>query len=513
MECNFQKNHSLDARGSQEEAVENKQKKTNVALVTLAIFVATFMSAIEGTIVSTAMPTIIGNLNGIAIMNWVFSIYLLTSALMTPIYGKLSDMIGRKPVFIAGLLIFIIGSSLCGLSQSMGQLIAFRAVQGIGAGAIMPVTSTIIADIYPFEKRAKIMGLNGAAWGIAGILGPLLGGFIVDQWSWHWIFYINIPVGLAAVLLVSLFFHEDYTFEKKPVDYLGSFSLMGVLLSILYGIQVVGDTGRLSTESVSWFAAAALCSAVFLFAERRAADPIIPLGLFSSRTFVIQNTAAALVSGFLLGADIYIPMWMQGIKGLKAAMGGFAITPMSLTWMVGSFFASRFLLKHAVKHILAGSLAIIAASALLLGILPIATPFFVFLFITALIGLGMGLTITTTTVTVQNIVPREQIGIATSVNTLFRILGQTVMVSIYGIVLNNKMAQLIAGQKVSGTKITDEMMNQLINPLTAVNLDPTLLPTVRGILYAGIHSIFFYGFLIVLVAMAINAFDKEQKAN
>ena len=195
--------------------MENKQKKTNVALVTLAIFVATFMSAIEGTIVSTAMPTIIGNLNGIAIMNWVFSIYLLTSALMTPIYGKLSDMIGRKPVFIAGLLIFIIGSSLCGLSQSMGQLIAFRAVQGIGAGAIMPVTSTIIADIYPFEERAKIMGLNGAAWGIAGILGPLLGGFIVDQWSWHWIFYINIPVGLAAVLLVSLFFHEDYTFEKK----------------------------------------------------------------------------------------------------------------------------------------------------------------------------------------------------------------------------------------------------------------------------------------------------------
>lgn len=200
--------------------MEKSKKQTNVVLVTIAIFVATFMTAVEGTIVSTAMPTIIGSLEGMALMNWVFSIYLLTSAMMTPVYGKLSDMIGRKPIFIIGAIIFIMGSALCGLSQTMTQLIIFRAIQGIGAGAIMPVAFTIIADIYPYEKRAKVLGMNGAAWGVAGIFGPLLGGFIVDHLSWHWIFYINVPVGLLTILLVSLFLHEEYHFEKNQLTIL-----------------------------------------------------------------------------------------------------------------------------------------------------------------------------------------------------------------------------------------------------------------------------------------------------
>ncbi|HJE15041.1 MAG TPA: MFS transporter, partial [Lapidilactobacillus dextrinicus] len=172
-----------------------KKKQTNLVLVTIAIFVATFMTAIEGTIVSTAMPTIIGSLHGISLMNWVFSIYLLTSSIATPIYGKLSDRVGRKPIFIVGIVIFLIGSSLAGLSDSMLTLILARALQGIGAGAIQPMTFTMIADIYPFEKRAKVLGLNGSAWGIASIIAPLLGGYIVQHLSWHWIFFINVPVG------------------------------------------------------------------------------------------------------------------------------------------------------------------------------------------------------------------------------------------------------------------------------------------------------------------------------
>lgn len=488
--------------------MEKNKKQTNVVIVTIAIFVATFMTAVEGTIISTAMPTIIGSLEGMSIMNWVFSIYLLTNAIMTPIYGKLSDMIGRKPIFITGLLIFVIGSSLCGLAQSMEQLILFRAIQGIGAGAIMPVTSTIIADIYPFEKRAKIMGLNGAAWGIAGIFGPLFGGFIVDHLSWHWIFYINVPIGIVTIILISLFLHEDFTYEKKAVDYLGSITLTGTLLFLLYGIQVFGDAGTFKAPMLIWFGAAAVSFASFIFVEKRAADPILPLSLFSNRTFVIQNLAAALVSGFLIGVDVYIPMWMQGLKGLKAAMGGFAITPMSLTWIVGSFIAGQMLLKRPVKTILTTSLTIVSLSAFILVLLPITTPFYVFLLVTALIGLGMGLTITTTTVTVQNVVPKNQIGVATSVNTLFRILGQTIMVSLYGIILNHKMAEQLTVHQSTG--VESNMMNELINPLTAVHLDPNLLPTLRGILYDGIHNVFFYGLMTVLLALIFNQFAKKE---
>ncbi|MGB6179413.1 MDR family MFS transporter, partial [Carnobacterium sp.] len=442
--------------------MEKLKKQTNVKIVTLAIFVATFMTAVEGTIVSTAMPTIIGSLEGIAIMNWVFSIYLLTNAIMTPIYGKLSDMIGRKPILIIGLIIFVIGSSLCGLSQSMTQLIFFRAIQGIGAGAIMPVTSTIIADIYPLEKRAKIMGFNGAAWGVAGILGPLLGGFIVDLLSWHWIFYINVPIGIVTIILVALFLHEDFSYERKAIDYLGSLSLTSTLLFSLYGIQVIGDKGTFEVSMLIWFAFAVLSFSAFIYVEKRAVDPILPLSLFTNRTFVIQNLVAGLVSGFLIGIDVYIPMWMQGLKGLKAAMGGFAITPMSFTWILGSFIAGQIMFKQPVKNILTGSLAIISVSALIITQLTLATPFYVFLMVTALIGLGMGLTITTTTVTIQNIVPKNQIGVATSVNTLFRILGQTIMISLYGIILNKRMAEQLIIKESTGVK--SEMMNELINP-------------------------------------------------
>jgi Arabinose efflux permease len=286
--------------------IMKQKKQTNVALTTAAIFIATFMAAIEGTIVSTAMPTIIGSLNGIALMNWVFSIYLLTSSIATPIYGKLSDRIGRKPVFIVGIVIFLVGSTLAGLSHTMLTLILARALQGIGAGAIQPVTFTMIADIYPYEKRAKVLGLNGSAWGIASIIAPLLGGYIVQHLSWHWIFFINIPVGVITLLLAIFFFHEDREAEKAPIDVWGSATLSVFLLALMLFAQGLGTASNLWLNAL-WLVLAAVAGWGFVVVEKKATDPLIPLKLFKNNLFLGQNIVAALVSGVLIGFEVYIP--------------------------------------------------------------------------------------------------------------------------------------------------------------------------------------------------------------
>ena len=259
-----------------------QQRKTNVMAVTVAIYVATFMSAIEGTIVSTALPTIVGDLHGVSLMNWVFSIYLLTNAMMTPIYGKLTDLVGRKPVMQAGLIIFIIGSMMSGLSNSMPVLIFWRAIQGIGAGALMPVSMTIIADIYSFERRAKVLGFNSSAWGIASVLAPLIGGLIVDKLSWHWIFFINVPVGLITLFLFQFYLREPKRHNNVKIDYLGSFWLMLFLLCLMLSFQLLGNA------TISWVAVgtawiiSALSLWLFIRRESRTDEPVISMDLFKN---------------------------------------------------------------------------------------------------------------------------------------------------------------------------------------------------------------------------------------
>ncbi|MGV0167043.1 MDR family MFS transporter [Furfurilactobacillus sp. WILCCON 0119] len=482
---------------------------TNVTLVTVAIFVATFMSAVEGTIVSTAMPTIIGDLHGVTLMNWVFSIYLLTNSLATPIYGKLSDRIGRKPVFLFGLAVFIFGSMMSGLSNSMMTLIFWRAIQGIGAGTIMPVSFTIIADIYPFEKRAQVAGLNGAAWGIASVVAPLLGGFIVDQLSWHWVFFINIPIGLLTMLMIMVYLHEPRQERPTaPLDLAGSAWLTLMLLGLMYGFQVLGEA------PLSWwlvgtsFLLAAVGLIGFIHQERRAEDPIIDLALFNNRTFVIQNLTAALVSGYLVCFDVYIPTWTQGLLGLRASEAGFAITPSSVMWIVGSFIAGKIMGKLTPRQVVSISTTIVLVGAIVLVLLPVQPAFWVFLVISAELGVGFGLTITSTSVTTQHLVDPKIIGMATSFNTLSRSLGQTFMLAVYGIVMNTTLAH---GAETHA-HVSVGMLNDLINPQTARDLPAHLLPTLRQIMSQGVHNVFWVALGLVVVALLANIIFDRPKA-
>ena len=475
-----------------------KKRETNVLIVTIAVFVATFMTAIEGTIVTTAMPTIVGSLHGIEIMNWVFSIYLLTNAMFTPICGKLADKIGRRSIFIFGTLVFIIGSAMCGFSNTMLTLIISRAIQGIGAGAMMPVALTILADMYSAEKRAKMLGLNSTAWGIASVVGPLTGGVIVDMIGWHWIFFINVPIGLVLIGLVSYYLVEEkQEKDNKKMDIQGSLFLMTMLLTLLLAFQFLSESG-FDLKAVGMFGATILSIFLFIRAEKRAEDPVISLELFSSRIFSVVNLVAALISGFLMAVEVYIPMWMQGVLGYKAGLGGLVLAPLSILWVYGSSLVGRWMVLHSMKTVLLRTLGIALIGGVSLLVIPMKMPFIVFLVISGITGIGVGGTIVATTVQAQNSVGMDQLGVATSFNTLSKTIGQTVMVSVFGLILNT-----ITRTELAKAALTDDpdIMNKLVNPQTAKLLPENLLLPLREILHQGLWGIYVAGVALVLLAI------------
>ena len=475
-----------------------KKRETNVLIVTIAVFVATFMTAIEGTIVTTAMPTIVGSLHGIEIMNWVFSIYLLTNAMFTPIYGKLADKIGRRSIFIFGTLVFIIGSAMCGFSNTMLTLIISRAIQGIGAGAMMPVALTILADMYSAEKRAKMLGLNSTAWGIASVVGPLTGGVIVDTIGWHWIFFINVPIGLVLIGLVSYYLVEEkQEKDNKKMDIQGTLFLMTMLLTLLLAFQFLSESG-FDLKVIGMLGATILSIFLFIRAEKNAEDPVISLELFSSRIFIVVNLVAALISGFLMAVEVYIPMWMQGVLGYKAGLGGLVLAPLSILWVYGSSLVGRWMVQHSMKTVLLRTLGIALIGGVSLLVIPMKMPFIVFLVISGITGIGVGGTIVATTVQAQNSVGMDQLGVATSFNTLSKTIGQTVMVSVFGLILNT-----ITRTELAKAALTDDpdIMNKLVNPQTAKLLPENLLLPLREILHQGLWGIYVAGVALVLLAI------------
>ncbi|BDR53051.1 MFS transporter [Bombiscardovia nodaiensis] len=473
--------------------------------VTAAVFMATFMTAVEGTIVSTAMPTIVSDLRGLSLMNWVFSIYMLMCAVTTPIYGKLSDRFGRKPLINIGLAVFVVGSLLCGLSRSMVHLILARVIQGLGAGAIQPLTFTILADIYPIEKRAKMIGFNSSAWGVASIVAPLIGGFLVQQLSWHWVFAVNVPIGLIAIVLIQVFLKEDVRPHESPIDYWGIVLLTICLVTLMLGLQNLNGADNVWLSVVPLIVALAAAVALVVV-ERRQADPILPLKLFSNRTFVVENLAILLISGFLMGFETYLPIRMQSVLGFNPTMGGFALTPSSIVWLIGSFMAGKLLSKYPPHKMMSLSLVFLLVGCGITIFVPIHTSYLAFLGISAIFGYGFGLSITVGTMTSQSVVSSDEVGTATSFNTLARSLGQTLMISVFGIVMNVVMAQGVA--RTPG--LTLDMMDKMINPETAGQLPAQFLEPARVIVYDGLRWIFIVGFIILLLALIINLFDHKS---
>ncbi|MBV9256948.1 MAG: MFS transporter [Ktedonobacteraceae bacterium] len=416
-------------------------------LVIIALMLGMTLATLDTTIISTAMPRIVGQLGGITLYSWVFSIYLLTSTTTVPLYGKLADLYGRKPLFLAGMIIFLVGSVACALAQNMEQLILFRALQGMGAGAIIPLVLTIIADISTTrEERNRLQGLIGAVWGISSIVGPAVGGLIVDHLSWSWVFYLNLPFGIFSLIMLSLFFQETLPQrQKRPLDYLGTLLLTGTVISLLLALLQGGTAWAWSSlPSIGLFLATIVLGSLFFLVERQTADPIIPLSLFTNKTIAISSVGGFLLGGLMFGLPSYIPLFVQGVMGRSATEAGFVLIPESLTWSSISIFIAV-ILRHSSyrRTVRLGTFIAALGTGLLLFFMP-QTPLLFMLVSMMLIGCGLGLTSNVYTLSVQAASPRNLIGVASASIQFVRTIGGTVGVAVMGAILNAQMAQRFA---------------------------------------------------------------------
>lgn len=481
------------------------QTQTNRKMVTIAMLVAVLLVAIDVTVVSTAMPKIVSDLHGLSLYSWVFAIYTLTTCVTTPIYGKLSDLFGRKIVFMIGVVLFLVGSVLSGAAQSMAQLVWFRAFQGIGAGAVMPVTFTIIGDLFPGEQRARMQGVFSSVWGVAGLLGPLMGGLFVDHLSWRWIFYINLPVGIIAIVLVSLFLHEHVQKKTKHIDYWGALTFTVALSSLLYALLNGGQKYAWSSLTiVSLLIAFVLFTALFLVVESKAQEPMLPLSLFAMPVIAISNLMMFLMSFVLMGSNVYLPMWIQSILGHSATSSGLTLMPMSIAWPLGSTLAGRYMYRLGSKATAVFGAVTVLAGASWLVVVHLDSPYWYFVGLMIVLGFGMGYATTPTSVLVQSAVGWQMRGAATGSNTLMRSLGQTVGVTIFGTVFNHAITSYLGTNFPTGREASLLMGIIAAGSTTgsaAKTLPANVLHDVQRTLATGLHSVFVVTIIVAALGL------------
>ena len=464
------------------------QRQTNRRLVTIAVLVATFLAAMDVMIVGTAMPTIIGALGGLALYSWVFSSYLLTSTITVPVYGKLADLYGRKPVFVVGSIIFLAGSALCGTSQTMEQLIFYRALQGLGAGAVIPITVTIVGDIYPLEQRARMQGLFASVWGISSIIGPALGGFITDHIGWRWVFYINLPTGAVAIAMLWLTLHEHVQRTSHRIDVAGAVTLTLGVTALMLGLQLGGrELPWLSWQILGLLGGAAALLALFTWIEFRASEPLLPPMLL--RNYVIgPASAVALLSGMVMfGVNSFVPPFVQGVLGGTASTAGLVLAAMSLAWPAGSTVAGRLLLRFGYRVMGSAGVGLILGGTLLLTRLDEHTPLAGLVAIMAVFGLGLGFVTASMVIAVQNAVPWSQRGTATSSNQFFRSIGGAVGVTLAGAVFISTLTGALARLGLPADALVEA--NALLDPQARVAVT-TMTPLVREALADSLNAVF-----------------------
>jgi EmrB/QacA subfamily drug resistance transporter len=415
-------------------------KKAKI-IVTIALMLGMSLASLDTTIVGTAMPTIVGKLGGFTLYSWVFSVYLLTSTTTVPIYGKLADLFGRKPIFLFGTALFLIGSIASGTSQSMEQLIVFRAIQGLGAGAVLPIVLTIIGDIFVLEERARVQGLFSGVWALSSVVGPALGGLIVDHFSWRWVFYINIPFGLLSAFLLVIFFNEKVERKKLSLDYIGTLTLTGGIVALLFALLQGGTNWAWnSLPSIGLFALSALLLVLFIYQENRAPEPILPLTLFKNRIIAISSIGGVILGVIMFGITSYVPLFVQGVKGGTATSAGVTLGPLLIAWPISSTLSSKIIIRFGYRFtaVMGASFATVGVGMVTLFHMDTGLPYIVVSML--IIGTGLGFMSTAFVIAVQNAVPWNLRGVATASTQFVRTMGGTVGVAVMGTILNAQMA-------------------------------------------------------------------------
>lgn len=507
----------------------------NRTLLIIGLIIAMFFAALDGTIVGTAMPRIVGDLGGLSMMTWMTTAYLLTSTTVVPIAGKLSDMLGRRSVYVTGLIIFMVASALCGTATTMTQLVLYRALQGIGGGVLMPMAMIVIGDIFTGAQRARFQGVFGGIFGLASVIGPQIGGWIVDSLNWHWVFFINLPVGIIATIFISMGIKAKKHTGPIEIDFAGMITMIIGIVSLLLGLSFGGkDYAWDSWQEIGLFALAVAGLVSFVFVERKAKEPILPMHLFKSRIFTPLNLIGFFMSIGMFGAITFVPFFMQGIVGVSATQSGMIMTPMMVSLIITSIIGGQIVYKIGMKTQIIFGMIIMAVGFWLLTTLSMETTQFVAISYMAIIGMGMGFVMPTLTLALQEAFPPSELGIVTASSQFFRSIGGTFGITVLGAVMNSKSETLLndnlvpylntlpaqAGPLVAKMKDTittnpQGMYQMLFNPDVLKQMPAALadkiVPILKTSLMDTLHNVFFTGLLFIIVGAVCTLFLKQLK--
>jgi EmrB/QacA subfamily drug resistance transporter len=477
-----------------------------VRLIFAALMLVLLLASLDQTIVSTALPTIVGDLGGLSHLSWVVTAYLLASTVTGPLYGKLGDLYGRKLVLQAAIVIFLMGSVLCGLSQNMAELIAFRAIQGLGAGGLIVVTLAVVGDIVTPRERGRYQGYFGGVFGVSTVIGPLLGGFFVDHLSWRWIFYVNLPVGAFALAVIAVAFRTRTERRRHEIDYLGALLLGSALSAVVLFTSLGGTTWAWGSWQILGLVVASLVLLpAFLVVEHRAAEPILPLSLFRNRIFSATGAVGFVVGFALFGAITYLPLYLQVAKDASPTRSGLQLVPLMAGLLVTSVITGRLISRLGRYRIfpIIGT-AVMVVAMLLLSQLGVATPMWVAAVDSLVLGLGLGMTMQVLVLAVQNAVDPRMMGVATSGSTLFRQIGGSIGVALFGAIFANRLHVELAQRLPSGTRLPTTL-----TPSTIRGLPAQVHGAVVDAYALALHPVFLAAAGVSLLAFALTWLVRE----